>query len=158
VSIFETETMAELCVRQGLLAEGVDIYRRLLRAAPDEMTRARRRRRLAELERDLERTPGAPRPPSPPRAADEEPALSARRESEGLVIEWSLPAALPAPALQLLLLTRTRAGIAAETRTLHLEAPRGRTTVAAPALHSFRAAAGHLDGERFIPLVRVGVL
>jgi hypothetical protein len=154
--MFETETMAELCIKQGLLAEGVDIYRRLLRGAPDEMTRARRRRRLAELEREL-RTPGGARP-SPPPVPVEEPALTARQESEGLVIEWSLPAALRAPALQLLLLTRTKAGIAAETRTLHLEAPRGRTTVAAPTLHSFRAAAGHLDGERFIPLVRVGML
>jgi len=156
MNVFETETMAELCVRQGLLTEGIDIYRRLLRTAPDEMTRARRRRRLAELERHVVGH-------GPPIASGEvpendEPALTARREAEGLVLEWTLPAALRAPALQILLVTRTKAGIATEARTLRLEGARGRTTLAAPALHSFRAAAGHLDGERFIPLIRLGAV
>jgi len=154
MTLFETETMAELCVRQGLLAEAIDIYRRLVPGAPDELARARRRRRLAELERQLGATVA-----TAAATLDEEPALTARRESDGLVVEWSLPATLRAPALQLLLVTRTRAGIATEARTLRLEAARGRTVVVAPTLHSFRAAAGHLDGnDRFIPLVRLGVL
>ena len=53
MTLFETETMAELCMKQGLPGEAVEIYRRLVRSAPDELTRARRQRRLAELERAL---------------------------------------------------------------------------------------------------------
>jgi hypothetical protein len=152
VTLFETETMAELMVKQGLLAEGVAIYRRLLERAPDEVARARRRRRLAELERQAGPLP-APRE-EPPAA----PALEVRRQDEELVIAWSLPADTPAPALQLLLVWKTPAGIETEARTLPLDTPRGRTTLPAPDLHSLRAAAGRLDGERFIPFIRTAAV
>ena len=60
------------------------------------------------------------------------------------------------PAIQLLLLRRGAEGIEAETRTLQLEATQGTMTVEARDLHSVRAAVGWLDGDRFVPLVRLG--
>jgi hypothetical protein len=154
MSLYETETMAELCIKQGHLGEGLEIYRRLVLHAPDEVTRARRAKRLAELESDA----AARGVPAPAGAASAGPALEVRRVAEGMVLEWSLPAEIRAPALQLLLVRRTSAGIETEARTVRLETARGRTTVAAHGLHSLRAAAGRLDGERFIPLVTAGVL
>ena len=38
---FETETMAELCVRQGHLEDALGIYQRLLQRAPDAGARVR---------------------------------------------------------------------------------------------------------------------
>jgi hypothetical protein len=151
VSLFETETMAELCVRQGLTGDGLEIYRRLAAAAPDEVTRARRQRRVAELEAALG-------PLGPPAAAGDalpEPGLRVQRRGQELLIEWRLPGETRAPALQLLLVRRTAAGVQTEARTLELAGPRGSTTVAAAGLHSLRAAAGWLDGDRFVPLVRL---
>jgi hypothetical protein len=69
-------------------------------------------------------------------------------------VEWRLPAETRAPALQLLLVRRTAGGVETEARTIRLEGPHGRTKVPAPGLHSARAAAGRLDGERFVPLAR----
>ena len=153
MSLFETETMAELYIKQGLAAEGLEIYRRLAAQAPDEPTRARWRRRIAELEAEL-----GPRSEAGG-AALGEPGLRVRRQGRDLVIEWQLPPgeARP-PAVQLLLLRRTEAGVETESRTLRLSGPRGSTTVDAPALHALRAAAGWLDGERFIPVVRADMV
>jgi hypothetical protein len=158
MSLYETETMAELCIKQGHLGEGLEIYRRLVLHAPDELTRARRARRLAELETAAaaQGVPAAAGAAPAGRAAA--PALEVRRIAEGMMLEWSLPAEIRAPALQLLLVRRTPAGIETEARTLRLETARGRTTLAARGLHSLRAAAGRLEGERFIPLVTAGVL
>jgi hypothetical protein len=152
VSVFETETMAELLVKQGLVAEGVAIYRRLLERAPDEVARARRRRRLAELERQ------AGPLPAPRVDASTAPALEVRRQNEELVIDWTLPPDTRGPALQLLLVRKTPDGVETEARTLRLESPRGRTTLPVPALHSLRAAAGRLDGDRFIPFIRTAAV
>jgi len=155
MTLFETETMAELCIKQGLASEGVDIYRRLVHGAPDEVTRARRQRRLAELERLLGRQAVAPS--GVPADAGGEPAspiLRVHPRGAELEVEWSLPVQTRAPALQLLLVRRTAAGVETEARTVRLEAARGRTVLAAPDLHSVRAAAGRLEGERFVPLVR----
>ena len=70
--MFETETMAELCLKQGLVRDALVIYRRLLASAHDEETRVRRAQRIAELEqRDGDAQPAKtsarrrrPRPPS----------------------------------------------------------------------------------------------
>jgi hypothetical protein len=152
MTMFETETMAELYLKQGQTEQALAIFRRLVDLAVDEVTRARRARRLADLERTLGPAPrsgGAAVPPS------HEPALRARRLVEEVVLEWTLPAATLKPALQLLLMRRTPQGIQTEARTLRLDAPRGRTAVPAAGLHSLRAAAGWMDGDRFVPLVRL---
>jgi hypothetical protein len=153
VSLFETETMAELYIRQGLAAEGLEIYRRLAAQAADEPTRARWRQRIAELESELGPRPEAGGAPLGG------PGLRVRRQGEKLVIEWQLPPGdARQPAVQLLLLRRTEAGVETESRTLPLSGARGTTTVDAPGLHSLRAAAGWLDGDRFVPVVRGDVV
>jgi len=153
VTVFETETMAELCVKQGLVSDGLAIYRRLVADAPDDRTRARRGARLTELERASK---GAARAPDADAArAPGAPALTLARRADAVIFTWSLPAETPNPALQVLLVRRGPGGIETETRTLPLEAPRGTTRVDAAGLHSVRAAAGWLDGARFVPLVRL---
>src|SRR3954451_10931650 len=47
--LFATETMAELCARQGRVRDAAGIYRRLLAGAPDEERRARWTQRLETL-------------------------------------------------------------------------------------------------------------
>jgi hypothetical protein len=164
MTVFETETMAELCVKQGLVTEALAIYRRLVADAADEPTRARRAARLAELQRiakSVAATRAAePRAPSvlvvePRGESSGEPFLTLERRADTLAFAWGLPPETRRPALQLLLLRRGAEGIEAETRTLPLEATRGTTTVDVAALHSVRAAAGWLDGDRFVPLVRL---
>ena len=101
----------------------------------------------------------AARPPAggPAATSDADPAVSLTLEQRGdaLLFSWSLPPGTPSPALQVLLLRRGAEGVEAETRTVPLDGPRGTTTVHAPGLHAARAAAGWLDGERFVPLVRI---
>jgi hypothetical protein len=157
MTVFETETMAELCVKQGLVTEALAIYRRLVADAADDTTRARRARRLGELERIARGVAEAREAISaPPAAAPGGPTLTIERRGGALHVAWSLPPETARPALQLLLLRRGPDGIEPETRTLPLEATRGATTIEAPpGLYSLRAAAGWLDGARFIPLARL---
>jgi hypothetical protein len=157
MTIFETETMAELCVKQGLVTEALAIYRRLVDAAPDAPTRARRAGRLAELER-VARGAAAVRAPEaavPSARADETPALTLERRGDALVVTWAVPAETRAPALQLLLVRRGAEDIETETRTVPLGAVRGTTTIDAPGLHSVRAAVGWIEDARFVPLARL---
>jgi hypothetical protein len=155
VTLFETETMAELCIKQGHPGEGLAIYRRLLEEPTDAETRARRRGRIAELEAQGAR---------PDALGPEEPAVKARRRADELDLEWSLPTETRQPALQLLLMRRPSpaAGIETETRTIPLAAPAGRMTVGAPGLYAALVAVGFLqdddandDGKRFVPLARL---
>lgn len=161
MSVFETETMAELCIKQGLVSEALAIYRRLVAEAPDDVTRARRTNRLGELER-ISRGAAAARA-TPSRAATPPSLALADRQNRALVLEqrgdtlhlsWSLPAETQSPALQLLLVRRGANGIETEPRTLPLETPSGTATIDATNLHSVHAAAGWLDGSRFVPLFR----
>jgi len=77
--LFATETMAELCARQGRAADAVAIYRRLLGGAVDDERRSRWAARLAVLEqaaaapaavvegdRAERSSRSSPRPPPPP--------------------------------------------------------------------------------------------
>jgi hypothetical protein len=156
MTVFETETMAELCVKQGLVTEALAIYRRLVADAHDDTTRARRARRLAELERIAKGVAEAREAISaPPVAAPGGPALTVERRHDTLHLAWSLPPETAHPALQLLLLRRGPDGIEPETRTLPLDSTRGTTTLDARGLYSLRAAAGWLDGPRFVPLARL---
>jgi hypothetical protein len=159
VTTFETETMAELCVKQGLVSEGLAIYRRLVIDAPDEQARARLAERLSELQRIAQGAVAArARAENPaPRAstASGAPTLTLERLPGALLFAWSLPPETLAPALQILLMRRGPAGVETETRTVPLDAACGRTTIDAPALYAVRAAVGWLDGARFVPLARL---
>jgi hypothetical protein len=154
VTLFETETMAELCVKQGQLADGLAIYRRLLKDAVDAKTRARCQRRVAELEAPATGPAGSSETARP---AGGEPTVRASRRGDELELAWILPPGTRQPALQLLLMVRPspEAGIETETRTIRLDSPAGRTTVSVPGLYAARAAAGHLDEGRFVPLARL---
>jgi len=69
--LFATETMAELCARQGRTADAVAIYRRLLGGAADDERRSRWSARLAVLEQAA-----VARPPA---SSEGEPAESPSR-------------------------------------------------------------------------------
>jgi len=136
MTVFETETMAELCVKQGHMAEGLAIYRRLIDAAPDATARARRAARLAELEQNA-------------------CALRLERRGDDLVFTWKVPDDTPSPTLQVLLVARGPDGVETETRTLALDVPSGTTQLTAERLVSVHAALGRLEGARFVPLARL---
>jgi hypothetical protein len=69
-------------------------------------------------------------------------------------VAWSLPVDTAAPALDVLLLTRTPSGIETSKRTIPVATPSGRLGLFTPAIHSALAAAGSLAASRFIPLAR----
>jgi len=166
VNPFETETMAELCLRQGHRSEGLAIYQRLLARAADPPTRQRLGQRLAALEAT---SPGAAPVPTPAASASSaskaqalapppllaEPGLRASTAGDTLTIDWRLPAtASPSHELQLLLVLRTEAGVATETRSVPLDADAGRLDLHITGLHSARAAAGFRRDNRFVPILR----
>lgn len=143
--MFDTETMAELCAKQGLVDQALGIYRRLSLSieAEDPATRRRYEERIVELEQRSNH------------AQLETPGLRIQLRDQQVHIEWRLPADTQAPTLQLLLLRRTPGGIEADARTVPLSSAHGRTSLAATDLHSVRAAAGRMTGERFVPLIRL---
>jgi hypothetical protein len=148
--MFDTETMAELCVKQGLTGEAVAIYRRLADAEQDTDKRRLYEARLGALARPTHE----PSDVTPM----ETPDLRVARRGDEVEIEWRLPSDVGAPALQMLVLRRTPDGIAAEPRTVTLSATAGRTVVDVPSLHSLRVAAGRLRDGNFIPIVRPSLL
>jgi pentatricopeptide repeat protein len=144
--MFDTETMAELCVKQGLVDQAIAVFQRMASASEDPAARQRYQERIAALERQ------------PGHVPLETPGLRVQtRQGEvgEIDIEWRLPTDTAAPALQLLVLRRTPQGIEAAPRTIPLTSPQGRTQVAVADLHSVRAAAGRLVGEAFVPIVRL---
>jgi hypothetical protein len=140
--MFETETMAELCVKQGLIEQAIDIFRRLAESAADERSRRRYEARLSELAHG----PGV--------APLETPGLRITERGEAVQIEWRLPKHVASPALELLLLRHGPDGIVADRRKLALPAPSGTMSVPAPGLQHARAAAGRAEGDVFVPMVR----
>ena len=148
--MFDTETMAELCVKQGLNAEAIAIYRRLAASTDDGD-----KRRLYEARIGALRHPALEPSDITPM---ETPDLRVNRQGDDVDIEWRLPVDVGAPALQMLVLRNTPEGIAAEPRTLPVPSTAGRTRVAVPGLHSLRVAAGRLREGRFIPIVRPSLL
>jgi hypothetical protein len=151
--IYETETMAELCARQGRVSEAVDIYRRLRDSLEEGPVRARVERRLDALE-------SAWQPPTPadvrPAEMDLPPApgVSVLVGDDQVTVAWALPLGTARPAVDLLLLQRTPTGIETVKQTLSLDGPSGRLAVAAPSVHSAVAAVGPVVGGRFVPLAR----
>ena len=141
--MFDTETMAELCVRQGLVEQAITIYQRMATAADDAHLRRRYQERIVELEQQ------------PDFAPLETPGLRISAGDGEVSVEWRLPPDTLEAAVQLLLLHRTPRGIEAETRTIPVPSLHGRTTVVTPDLHSVRAAAGRIVGDVFVPIVRL---
>jgi hypothetical protein len=152
-SIYETETMAELCARQGRVSEAVDIYRRLIDSIGEGPLRTRIERRLGTLQSSW-------RPPSPVdvRPADVAipgaPGVAVVVGDDQVTVAWALPPGTAAPTVDLLLLQRAPGGIETAKQSLSLDAPTGRLAVAAPAVHSAAAAVGSVIGGRFVPLAR----
>jgi hypothetical protein len=154
VTVFDTETMAELCVKQGLRDRAIDIFRRLAAQTDDPGDRRRFEARIGELTGNPVTMPTTtPASPSP-LAPIEVPGLRVTERAGAVEIEWRLPPDVQGPTLQLLLLRRTADGIQTDPRTLPLAAAQGHTVVAVDGLCGVRAAAGRLDGEAFVPLVR----
>lgn len=149
--IYETETMAELCARQGRVGEAIAIYHQLLEATSDPTARSRFRARVAVLEASW-------RPVQEVSPADvplpEPPGASVHVVDDQVTVAWALPPGVVAPTLEVLVLQRTAAGIEAHKRTMPLTAPSGRLALAAPAVHSALAAVGLLAEGRFVPLAR----
>jgi hypothetical protein len=153
---FETETMAELCLRQGHRDEALAIYARLAARAGDAAARARLERRIVAIETSPAEQKDAGSSPDPavftrPLAA---PGIRTVVTDDVATIEWSLPSGTAIPALQLLLVSRTPAGVTTEARSVPVDKEAGRLVVSVPGLHSVRAAAGFLNGSRFVPLAR----
>jgi len=146
VIVFDTETMAELCVRQGLVDRAIGIFRRLAEAADDAGIRLRYETRISELAQALSNDPAL--------APIEIPGLRVTEKDDAVEIEWRLAPETPTPTLQVLLMRRGPDGIETDPRSLPLAAPHGRTVFAIDNLCGVRAAAGRLDGGSFVPLVR----
>lgn len=134
--------MAELCARQGLLDQAIDIFRRLAEISGDPSQRLRFETRISELAQD------------PSVQGLETPGLRVRQVDGQVEVEWRLPPDLSAPALQVLFLRRGPTGVESDARSLPLPAPYGRMTFPADGLANVRAAAGRLNDGAFVPLVR----
>jgi hypothetical protein len=148
--VFDTETMAELCVKQGLRDQAIDIFRRLAAQTNDPNDRRRFETRIG----DLTGNPKTATMPPSPLAPIEVPGLRVTERAGAVEIEWRLPPDVRGPTLQLLLLRRTPDGIQTDPRTLPLASAQGHTVVTVDDLCGVRAAAGRLDGGAFVPLVR----
>jgi len=151
--IYQTETMAELCARQGRIGEAIGIYRRLTDVVTDTALLARLQRRLASLEARW-RPSGEGQAPPADLALPPAPGVSILVGDEQVTVAWSLPFDTASPALDLLLLTRTTSGIEPSKRIVPVPTATGRLALTRPAIHSAIAAAGSLVQGRFIPLAR----
>ena len=153
--LYETETMAELCARQGRLGEAISIYRSLCENAHDAGTRARAQAKLATLEstwQPLRETEVPPADiPLPP-----EPGVAVLVAEEQVTVAWALPADTSPLALDVLVLQKSSAGIDAQKKLLPVELPSGRIGLAVPSIHSAVAAAGTVREGRFVALARSG--
>jgi hypothetical protein len=151
--IYQTETMAELCARQGRIGEAIGIYRRLTDAVTDTALRARLQRRLASLEARWQPEGEREAPPAD-LAVPSVPGISVLVGDEQITVAWALPIDTATPALDLLLLIRTPSGIEPSKRIVPLTTAAGRLGLFTPGIHSAIAAAGSLVSGRFIPLAR----
>jgi hypothetical protein len=151
--LYETETMAELCARQGRIGEAISIYRSLCTQGSDAATRSRAQARLDTLAstwqplRETEVPPAdLPVPPAP--------GVAVLVGEDQITVAWALPPATSPLALDILVLQRTAAGIDAQKKLLPLSTPEGRLGLAVPSVHSAVAAAGTVRAGRFVALAR----
>ena len=139
---FETETMAELCLRQGHHEEAVAIYRGLWERSDYPNQRNRLSERLLAL--------GSP-------VAEDAlltPGIRLTQRASQILVSWRLPATVVIPAMEILLVRRAPEGITTESRFVKLESNEGTVVLDVDDVVLARAAVGHRDGGVFIPLVR----
>jgi hypothetical protein len=151
--LYETETMAELCARQGRPHEAIAIYRRLCNTHPESQRKGRWLSRLGSLERAWgpaggEEIPAAPIPL--PRA----PGVAVQAGDDNVTVAWSLPSETAEPTLELFTIQKTPSGVETNKRSLRLTAYEGRVAFAIPALHTALAAVGGQRAGRFVPIAR----
>lgn len=151
--LYETETMAELCVRQGRVGEAIAIYRRLADGTGEPEVCARWRRRASMLETTWQPLRQVEVPPADI-ALPPAPGVVVHVADDQVTIAWALPDDMPSPALELMLIQRTPAGIETSKKTLPLDRRAGRLGLAAPALYSVLAAVGAISEGRFVPAAR----
>ena len=118
--MFDTETMAELCVRQGLVDQAIGIFRRLAEGADDAAVRLRYETRISELGQH------------PSLAPIEIPGLRVTEKDDAVEIEWRLAPETPTPTLQVLLMRRGPDGIETDPRSLPLSTPQGEPSSRSP--------------------------
>jgi hypothetical protein len=151
--LYETETMAELCARQGRIGEAISIYRTLCEAGADAATRARAQARLDTLEstwQPLRETEVPPADiPLPP-----EPGVAVLVADDQVTIAWALPSDTKPLALDVLLLQKSKNGIDAQKKLLPVETPSGRIGLSVPSVSAAMAAAGTVRAGRFVALAR----
>ena len=144
--LYETETMAELCARQGRLSEAIAIFRELAETAADSATRTRARARLDTLEATWQ----------PLRVAEVPPAdlVALLLGEDQVTVAWALPPETNSPALDVLVLQRTPGGIDPQKKLLPLTETSGHIGLLLPGVHSALAAAGTIREGRFVAIVR----
>jgi hypothetical protein len=153
--LFETETMAELCARQGRVSEAIAIFRELADTAADPDTRARARARLTTLEASWQPLRVAEIPPAD-LALPSVPGVALLVGEDQITVAWALPPETSSPALDVLVLQRTPGGIDPQKKLLPLTETSGRIGLLLPGVHSALAAAGTLREGRFVAIVRSG--
>ena len=151
--LYETETMAELCARQGRLSEAIVIFRELAETAADPDTRSRARARLATLEATWQPLRIAEVPPAD-LALPPIPGVSLLVGDDQVTVAWALPPGTSSPALDVLVLQRTPGGIDPQKKLLPLTETSGRIGLLLPGEHSALAAAGTIRDGRFVAIVR----
>jgi hypothetical protein len=151
--LYETETMAELCARQGRIGEAISIYRSLCTSGEDAATRARAEARLATLEATWQPLRETEVPPAD-LALPSVPGVAVRVGEDQLTVAWALPPETSPLALDILVLQKTAAGIDAQKKLLPLTTATGRLGLAVPQVHSAVAAAGTVRAGRFVALAR----
>lgn len=151
--LYETETMAELCARQGRVGEAISIYRALAQKGADPALRERAQSRLATLESTWQPLRETEVPPADiPLPA--QPGVAVLVAEDQVTVAWALPSQDTPLALDVLVVQRSAAGIDAQKKLLPVNGPSGRIGLAVPALHSAVAAAGTVRAGRFVPLAR----
>lgn len=151
--LYETETMAELCARQGRLSEAIAIYRGLTENAPDAATRTRAQARLATLESTWQPLREIEVPPADI-ALPAAPGVAVLVGEDQVTIAWALPDDTTPLALDVLVMQKTHAGIDAQKKLLPVATASGRLGLAVPAVHSAVVAAGTVRAGRFVALAR----
>ena len=151
--LYETETMAELCARQGRLSEAIAIFRELAETAADSATRTRARARLDTLEATWQPLRVAEVPPAD-LALPAIPGVALLLGEDQVTVAWALPPETNSPALDVLVLQRTPGGIDPQKKLLPLTETSGRIGLLLPGVHSALAAAGTIREGRFVPIVR----
>ena len=152
--LYETETMAELCARQGRLHEAMAIYRRLVDTHPrSEPPIARWARGCRALEQAWGHAAGEEIEPEPiplPRA----PGVRVTANDDSVTVAWALPARQPEPTLELFLIQKTPSGVETSKRRCPWPPPAAAWPSPCPRCTSALAAVGPAQGDRFVPMAR----